>query len=223
MSLLSFQIVLFSLTQIIFWFVFSYLLISLFEYLIHKHFMHQKRFSKGVYSFLPYLVEVFESHAVRHHAKWYRKFDYEPDTAGREENLEILLIDVFAMLLLTMPAWATLMWFNLWGGITFISVFFIHRFLWNTIHRQMHIPENVIFRNWSAYRFLARHHFLHHQNAKKNFNVVFPLTDVFFGSVGVARLKDVREMLRLGHILPRSARTQRSLLRLGVPVLGANH
>jgi len=140
MSLLSFQIALFSLTQITFWLVFSYLLISLFEYLIHKHFMHQKRFTKGVYRFLPYLVEVFESHAVRHHAKWYRKFDYEPDSVGREENLEILLIDIFAMLLLTMPAWATLMWFNLWGGIVFISVFFIHRFLWNTIHRHMHIP-----------------------------------------------------------------------------------
>jgi len=185
--------------------------------------MHQKRFAKGVYSLLPYLVEVFESHAVRHHAKWYRKFDYEPDSVGREENLEILLIDVFAMLLLTMPAWAILMWFNLWGGIVFISVFFIHRFLWNTIHRQMHIPEDVIFRNWSVYRFLARHHFLHHRNAKKNFNVVFPLTDVFFGSVGVPKLKDVREMLRLGHLLPRSARTQRSLHRLGLPVLGANH
>lgn len=223
MSFSSFQPVLFSLGEIIFWLVFSYLLISVFEYQIHKHFMHQKRFAKGIYSLMPYLIEVFESHAVRHHAKWYRKFDYEPDSIGREENLEILLIDIFAMLIFTMPAWGILMWFNPWGGVIFIGVFFVHRFLWNTIHRQMHIPEDVIFRNWGTYRFLARHHFLHHQNAGKNFNVVFPLSDVLFGSVGVAKLKDVREMLRLGHIMPRSARTQKSLIRLGFPLLGANH
>lgn len=185
--------------------------------------MHQKRFAKGVYSLLPYLIEVFESHAVRHHAKWYRKFNYESDAVGREENLEILLIDIFAMLILTLPAWATLMWFNLWAGIVFISVFFIHRFLWNTIHRQMHIPEKVVFRNWGIYRFLARHHFLHHQDSKKNFNVVFPLADVLFGSVGKPQFKDVREMLRLGHLLPRLARTQRTLHRQGLPLLGANH
>ncbi|MGZ5054560.1 MAG: hypothetical protein ACXWAT_06405 [Methylobacter sp.] len=222
MNSLSFQSVFLSLTEIFLWLIASYLLISLFEYFVHKHFMHQKRFSKGVYRFSSYLLEVFESHAVRHHVKWYRKFDYEPDAVSREENLEILLVDIFAMLLLTMPAWATLMWFNLWGGIAFIGVFFIHRFFWNTIHRQMHMPEDVIFRNWSVYRYLARHHFLHHQNAAKNFNVVFPVTDAFFGSVGKAKFKDVREMLRLGHLMPRSAHAQNSLKRQGMPLLGAN-
>lgn len=171
---------------------------------------------------MPYLVEAFESHAVRHHAKWCRKFNYEPDSIGREENLEILLVDIFAMLLLTMPAWGALMWFNLWGGIIFISVFFAHRFLWNTMHRQMHIPEDVIFRNWGAYRFLAGIISSIIGTPGKTLMWSF-LTDVLFGSVGVAKLKDVREMLRLGHIMPRSARTQRSLYRLGLPLLGANH
>ncbi|MDQ7089261.1 MAG: hypothetical protein Q9M50_01240 [Methylococcales bacterium] len=170
--------------------------------------MHHKKFPERVYDRMPYLLEVFESHAVRHHSIWYRKFDYEPDPIGREENLEILLVDIFAMLLLTLPAWATLMWFNPLAGIIFISMFFIHRFLWNTIHRQMHIPKDVIFRNWKIYRFLARHHFIHHQDMGKNFNVVFPLTDTLFGTVGKANKSDIREMLRLGYLLPRSTRIQ---------------
>ncbi len=210
-------------TNIIFWILLSYLLISLFENLVHRFFMHKKSFLKSVYRIAPYLLEVFESHAVRHHSIWYREFDYEPDPLGRQENLKVLFIDVLAMLLLTSVIWVFLLWFNLLSGIIFISVFFIHRFLWNTIHTQMHIPEDVIFRNWKIYRFLARHHFLHHQDTRINFNVVAPLADSLLGTVGKPRLKDIREMLRLGYLLPRSERIQKQFQRQGIPILGANH
>lgn len=197
------------LLNVVLWVLLSYLLISLFENLVHKYFMHKKNFPESVYKVAPYLLEVFESHAVRHHTIWYRKFDYESDPVGKEENLRILWVDIFAMLLLTSVVWLPLMWFDVIGGVIFVSTFFLHRFLWNTIHVQMHIPEDVFFRNWKIYRFLARHHFIHHQDTNKNFNVVVPLSDNLLGTVGKAEFKDIREMLRLGYILPRSERIKK--------------
>jgi sterol desaturase/sphingolipid hydroxylase (fatty acid hydroxylase superfamily) len=41
----------------------------------------------------------------------------------------------------------------------------------------MHKPEDRFFAHWPAYKFLARHHYLHHRYPNKNFNVVFPLAD----------------------------------------------
>ncbi len=205
------------------WVLFCYLLISLFENLVHKHFMHKKNFPESVYTLMPYLIEVFESHAVRHHSIWYRKFDYEPDPIGKEENLRILWLDVFAMIFVTSVVWLPLMWFDVLSGILFVCAFFIHRFLWNMIHLQMHIPKDVVFRHWKLYRFLARHHFLHHQDTNKNFNVVAPLADSLLGTVGKAEFKDIREMLRLGYLLPRSKRIQNRFQEQGIPVLNANN
>ena len=212
-----------SIVEFIIWFATIYVIVSIYENLVHKIFMHNKFFPKRAYDLMPYLIDVFESHAVRHHAIWYRKFDYEPDPVGHNENLKILYLDLFSMLLVTSPVWGALMWFNTAAGIFYIGLFFLHRFLWNTLHCQMHIPEDVFFRKWGVYRYLARHHFLHHQDTKKNFNVVFPLADALIGTKATANMADIREMLRLGYLLPRSKRVQQYFQQQGIPVLGANH
>jgi hypothetical protein len=67
----------------------------------------------------------------------------------------------------------------------------------------MHIPKQAFFRNWGAFQFLARHHFMHHEQVDKNFNVVFPLADFVLGSVARPTLGNVREMMRLGYLAPR--------------------
>ena len=47
---------------------------------------------------------------------WYKQFNYEPHPLGKEENLNILLVDTAAILLATTPIWALWMWcFPSWG------------------------------------------------------------------------------------------------------------
>jgi len=57
----------------------------------------------------------------------------------------------------------------------------LHHWLWNKIHLEMHKPELSIFSTRPIYKFLARHHWLHHRYRDKNFNVVFPFADYVLG------------------------------------------
>ena len=80
----------------------------------------------------------------------------------------------------------------------FVASAFAHNRLWNALHRQMHIPEDVFFKDWKVYRFLARYHFMHHQMNGRNFNVVCPLADFVLCRTAKPRVRDIRNMLTLG-------------------------
>jgi len=186
------------------WVAFSYVFVSFSEHQIHRHLMHKKRLPKWVYRASPYILDVFEAHAVRHHATWYKEFDYEPDPVGREENLDIKWTETFVILACLLPLLATMAWLFPLGCGIFLAVAILHNRLWNVLHRQMHIPQQTFFKNWGVYHFLARHHFMHHQQVGKNYNIVFPLADFVLGSVARPTISDRKEMLRLGYLAPRS-------------------
>ena len=50
------------------------------------------------------------------------------------------------------------------------------------------------------YRFLARHHVMHHRQTGTNFNVVLPLADYIVGTVAKPKETDIAEMKRLGYV-----------------------
>jgi sterol desaturase/sphingolipid hydroxylase (fatty acid hydroxylase superfamily) len=58
----------------------------------------------------------------------------------------------------------------------------------------MHKPEKRFFAEWRIYKFMARHHFLHHRHPDKNFNVAFPIGDWIFGTVARADENDEETM-----------------------------
>ena len=90
---------------------------------------------------------------------------------------------------------ATISW---QGAMTLLIVVGLHHFIWNQIHMEMHKPEKRFFSTWSAYKFLARYHYLHHRYPNKNFNVVLPLADYVLGTHIRASKSDLEEMRRLG-------------------------
>jgi hypothetical protein len=186
------------------WVVFSYLYISIGEHQIHKRLMHGKPLPEWVYRAFPYVLAAFEAHGIRHHRIWYRVFDYEPDPVGREENLPIPMKETVLMLVAAFPLWSPIFLVSIAGGSVFLATALIHNRLWSFFHRQMHIPRAVFYRDWAVFRFLAIHHFLHHQDVRRNFNVVFPFADLLFGTRAAPNLADIRELLRLGYIKPRS-------------------
>ena len=55
---------------------------------------------------------------------------------------------------------------------------------------------------------------MHHQQTDKNFNVVCPLIDFLTGRVAKPNATDIREMIRLGYIKPRSERAQKLVPQL---------
>ena len=195
------------------WLAFSYLFISIGEHQIHKHFMHRKRLFNWLYKIFPYLIDVFEAHAVRHHAHWYKEFDYEPDDYGRQENLDIKVTETVVMTVSTAPLWVWLFFISIPGGVIFLGTIIAHNRLWNVLHRQMHIPQNVFFKDWALFRYLARNHFMHHRRSQSNYNVVCPLADFLFRTKAKPTQADIREMLRLGYLRPTSDRVQQLIDR----------
>lgn len=170
--------------------------------------MHRKGLPAWIYNASVYAVEVFEAHGVRHHTKWYKEFDYEPDEVGRDENLSIPMKETVLMLVVAFPLWAPIFYFSTYGGCIFLITALMHNRLWTILHRQMHIPKNVFFRDTALFRFLARNHFMHHKRMDRNFNVAFPFADFLFSTRAKPTRENMRDMLRLGYIEPRSGTAQ---------------
>jgi hypothetical protein len=183
------------------------------ELLIHKYLMHVRKFPKSWYKKLPWLDIAQRDHHVLHHCTYYKEFDYEPDDEGRELNLRIGWAERFGIAGCSIPFLIPIAYFI--SPILAASWLFVglcHTLTWNLVHRQMHIPrEDAIFKNWAIFRFLARHHFMHHVHPLRNYNVVLPGADFVVGTAIKPELKDVREMLRIGYLLPRSERGRQAL------------
>ena len=171
--------------------------------------MHRAGLPAWIYKASEYAIEVYQAHGVRHHTQWYREFDYEPDDCGRQENISIPMKETALMLVAASPLWGPIFWVSTFGGCIFLLTAILHNRFWTLLHSQMHMPKNVFFKDWAAFRFLARNHFMHHQNMSGNFNVTFPFADYLFATHTQPRQADIREMLRLGYIQPRSSHGQK--------------
>src|SRR6266851_4558164 len=84
------------------------------------------------------------------------------------------------------------------GAAVFVAVMIFHHWAWNKIHLEMHKPEQRVFSTWPVYKFLARHHCLHHRHLDRNFNVVFPLADYVLGTSARANEADLKYMKQWG-------------------------
>jgi sterol desaturase/sphingolipid hydroxylase (fatty acid hydroxylase superfamily) len=62
----------------------------------------------------------------------------------------------------------------------------------------MHKPEQRFFADYPVFKYLARHHYLHHVHGNTNYNVVLPLADYVLGKVCKPSRADLRGMHRMG-------------------------
>ncbi len=185
-----------------------YVVFSFAEHQIHRHLMHKKFLPGWVYTKFDQLQEIWEAHAVRHHGIWYREFDFETHPEGIHDNIEFRLVDTATIFILVLPLNLLFFAASPLAGITFMVMLLVHNYWWNRLHSQMHLPKPVFFANWGLFRWLARNHYMHHQMTDKNYNVVLPFADYFLGTQTEPRTRDLRELLRLGYLKPRSAKTQ---------------
>jgi hypothetical protein len=158
---------------------------SIVEYVVHRWMMHRETIFSGVY------VE----HALEHHGKYYRRFNHEPDPAGRELNL---VISYWYLLIPAIPALMMARWSLQPAGMALGVALYL--LAWNTLHSEMHDPRGRFFSRWRVYRYLRRYHYLHHRHVTRNFNATLPLgLDRLMGTSAVADARDLNEMAKLGY------------------------
>ncbi len=201
-------------------FVLSLVTLSLLECIIHRNLMHVRALPRFVYRLVPHLAFLLREHAVLHHSTFYREFDHEPDEVGRELNIVIGPREIAGMSLFVVPVLAVIaLLASPIFAVTFALCGLAHTISWGFVHRQMHVPEQGSwFRFTRGYRFLARHHYLHHEYPSRNYNVVLPFADFLLGKAARPKLEHVREMLRLGYLLPRTARGATRLAKVRATV-----
>lgn len=162
--------------QSVAWSIGLLVFMSFVEHQIHQQMMHRKHF---LADYLRAVNKVFEHHAVLHHGHYRSEFQDEAVAPGQDRGIRLSMKEGFIEAL---PVAALIALVSTQGAITLIVVVCLHHFIWNKIHLEMHKPEDRFFSKWSAYKFLARHHYLHHQHPNNNFNVVLPLADYILGT-----------------------------------------
>lgn len=176
------------------WFVAMVVLMSIIEHQVHARLMH-----KAPRHFLLKRIsgrrKIFTSHAVKHHGQYREHFHDEPVPSGEDRGIRLNLAEG---LLQAVPVSGALCCVSLTAAAMFPAVVCLHHLIWNQIHLEMHKPEGRFFSRWAAYRYVARHHFLHHRHPDKNFNVAFPVGDWLFSTVAVPSPADRLAMEEAG-------------------------
>src|SRR5215472_7338643 len=112
----------------------AYPVLSLMEYVIHRHLMHKN--SVGKFFQKNYLASTFRNHAIIHHSRCYAIFDEEKRSCGEIDirvkplTMLVVLVPPCFLIFLVDPV-ASLVLFA--GGI-------INGTLWSEIHDEMHRP-----------------------------------------------------------------------------------
>lgn len=147
---------------------------SFFEWTLHRYFMHQISFG---------LRYPFKAHAQVHH----HVFKSDQSYLWRP-GIDIWLI-TFAwwnfplILLLNSPFLIVMEWMGWHVSVGVIAAMSTYYFLYEYLHFAMHKPEGRLVEKWRLFKFINRHHLIHHKFMHRNLNVVLPLADFLLGTL----------------------------------------
>jgi hypothetical protein len=180
---------------IVLWFLISCFAMSFIEYFVHRYLMHKRVLHRWIYKGIPGLGTVFQNHAVLHHGKYYKVFNHEEDPVGRKISIRLdLWISVLGAILVGIALYPI----TLIAGPVLLTVVLLHHLAWNLIHEEMHNPRPRWFGRTGFFKFFARYHWMHHAYPGKNYNVILPCADFFFGKHARPTAKDRVNMRAIG-------------------------
>ena len=183
----------------------SLILMSFVEYFIHGFFMHQKLLPAFMYRLIPPFENAFLEHSTLHHDTYFKQFNYEPNPVGRNLNMYIQPMTTIGGLLACLPFMILFaLYVSFIPPLIFFIVFMLHNFMWNIIHPEMHQPRHPFWSRWAIYKFLARHHYLHHtlhgQHIHRHNNIILPIADFILGQNVVPNEEQRSEMKKFGYL-----------------------
>lgn len=134
--------------------------------------MHKSKISKKI-------PRWFESHAIIHHGRFYKNFEYDDDIVARHIGIELNgILNLVSLLPLIIIMW--LIWPLL--AYTMAVIIILHGIIWSCVHMEMHEPKDRWFSKTWYYKWIREYHYRHHQNQKTNFNAVIPMWDYILGT-----------------------------------------
>jgi sterol desaturase/sphingolipid hydroxylase (fatty acid hydroxylase superfamily) len=147
---------------------------SFLEWALHRYVMHTPKISKLA----------FKRHAVQHHA--YRRAPGTFYIPTDETFIYKLGEDSFmpVLWLLHIPLYYLIgRYVSLGAGIGVAVGCGLYLVAYELIHLYVHMPKNYRFQRTRLFRLLCEYHRVHHQKARKNYNVVLPLADLILGTL----------------------------------------
>ena len=187
--------------------VFLYVVISFYEWFLHRHIMHgDPEFLRKFPGIGSYMADT-----AKHHVEHHKYVNIDMTLKDNNHTTEVyfpwsmtVLLGILFFLtirkVIPMPA-----------VVAVIGVF-LHNILWNNWHTRFHdykpdvsvtqgLPKLHIFPTTFIYDYLWRYHTIHHsqKGEKYNFNIIFPLFDHIFGTIGNASCIDNMEYCKKNH------------------------
>jgi pimeloyl-ACP methyl ester carboxylesterase len=168
---------------------------SLYEWIVHRFIYHRS-------SKIQLLQNIYQIHQHGHH--WHR---FPPDRYVQEgpvERIPVFPANAYALCGSPVRRWIA------WGGqfslylavgtpLAFIPAWFLTKnplftasavtaglivcYLFIRVHDVMHYPANRAMERQAWFRFLDRHHYIHHIDTGVNLNFLLPLCDFLFGTL----------------------------------------
>lgn len=181
---------------------------SVVEWLVHRYIYHRR--------VVPGMGRIYEIHEKGHHHKIFPTWRYTTNGTPKRHpiasrstsdlhastfaNLGIKLAHfgfylALAAVCVWLPAWLFARQLPLLFGQ--IAVTLVIADLFVRVHDAIHYPAtNAFLRSRAWFRFLARHHYIHHVDPSANVNFLLPLGDLCFGTLRLALTE--REVARHG-------------------------
>lgn len=146
---------------------------SFFEWVLHKHLMHQPRWQYP-----------FRAHALVHHGLFRTGAAYFLSNINHVRKVRFAWWNAPLILILHTPV---ILWLEyllgtsvLFGALSAMGFYY---FLYEYLHYCMHIPSGRWLEKTRWFRWLDSHHHMHHMHHLNNLNVVLPLADIVFGTL----------------------------------------
>lgn len=157
---------------------------SIFEWVLHRYVMH-KPFKILGFTF----TYAFKAHAIVHHEQFRSDESYEAEP-GEERVGKIPMAwwnGVTLVLVGSIPFAIISYLTGPWNILIGISVAMLCYYgAYEYIHYCFHLPKDRFWERTRIFKFLNKHHKIHHEQMGKNFNVVLPLADFLLGSLSLS-------------------------------------
>jgi len=158
---------------------------SFFEWAFHRYWLHR-----------PWLPEsCFTSHTLIHHQLCKHDDTFVVVEEEQEEALTFKWWGGPALILINLAPWALGAWGLAAAGVSFPSLAFLIAFAvtmslyyagYEGLHHLMHKPALPFIVRSRYFRFIERHHRIHHIHMDRNLNVLLPLADLCLGTLVTA-------------------------------------
>jgi len=153
---------------------------TLFEWIYHRYWLHR-----------PWLPpQMFTAHTLVHHQLCKHEDTFHVTEPEQEEALTFQWWAGVALVAINMIPWAIVALLTRGTGYpgwtvacTVGGTFYVYYLFYEGLHHLMHKPQIAWIERAGFFKFIKKHHRLHHVYMGKNFNVVLPLADLLLGTL----------------------------------------